>query len=418
MAQARIITLGCRLNTFESAIMRATTAGLADTVIINTCAVTAEAERQARQVIRRLRRERPRARIIVTGCAAQLNPATFAAMAEVDRVVGNADKLDPALLAADDGEHVVVSDIMALRETAGHLVAGPPVTDFGGRTRAFVQVQQGCDHRCTFCIIPFARGPNRSVPQARIVRQVQDLVDKGYAEVVLTGVDVCSYGADLPGRPSLGQMVGELLRRVPALRRLRLTSLDPAAMDDALFRLLAEEPRFMPHLHLSLQAGDDMVLKRMKRRHTRADAIEVCRRARAARADVVFGADLIAGFPTETEAMFRNTLAAVAEMGLTYLHVFPFSPRPGTPAARMPQVPVAVRRERAAVLRAAGGKALARFLASRIGTIAEVLVEKGRSGRCRHYAPVHLGFDAPTGAVVGARIETVAEGRLVGNRAA
>ena len=418
MAQARIITLGCRLNTFESAIMRANTAGLEDTVIINTCAVTAEAERQARQVIRRLRRENPRVRIIVTGCAAQLDPGAFAAMDEVDRVVGNADKLDAALLTADDGEDVVVSDIMAPRETAGHFMAGPPVTDFGGRTRAFVQVQQGCDHRCTFCIIPFARGPNRSVPLARIVQQVQGLVDSGYAEIVLTGVDVCSYGADVAGRPSLGRMVRHLLRRVPGLRRLRLTSLDPAAMDDDLFRLLAEEPRFMPHLHLSLQAGDDMVLKRMKRRHTRADAIEACRRARAARPDVVFGADLIAGFPTETEPMFLNTLSAVAEMGLTYLHVFPYSPRPGTPAARMPEVPVTVRKERAAVLRAAGEKALARFLESRIGTIAEVLVEKGRSGRCRHYAPVHLGFDAPAGAVVGARIANVVEGRLVGTRAA
>ncbi|MFQ5617625.1 MAG: tRNA (N(6)-L-threonylcarbamoyladenosine(37)-C(2))-methylthiotransferase MtaB [Rhodospirillales bacterium] len=432
MAQARIITLGCRLNTFESAIMRANTAGIEDTVVINTCAVTAEAERQARQVIRRLRRERPGVRIIVTGCAAQLDPGAFAAMEEVDRVVGNADKLDAALLTADDGEDVVVSDIMALRETAGPFMAGPPVTDFAGRTRAFVQVQQGCDHRCTFCIIPFARGPNRSVPLARIVEQVQGLVDGGTAEIVLTGVDVCSYGADLPspkrssgfaqagvaGRPSLGRMVRHLLERVPALRRLRLTSLDPAAMDDDLFRLLAEEPRFMPHLHLSLQAGDDVVLKRMKRRHTRADAIEACRRARRARADVVFGADLIAGFPTETEPMFANTLAAVAEMGLTYLHVFPYSPRPGTPAARMPEVPATVRKERAAVLRAAGEKALAGFLESRIGTIAEVLVEKGRSGRCRHYAPVQLGFDAPAGAVVGARIANVVESRLVGTRAA
>ncbi len=420
MADPRVITLGCRLNTFESAVMRtnAEAAGLSDTVIVNTCAVTAEAVRQARQTIRRARREQPGARIIVTGCAAQLRPDTFAAMPEVDRVMGNAEKMDPRQLGEADGERIVVSDIMEAREIAGNLIDSPLLDDFGIRTRAFVQVQQGCDHRCTFCIIPFARGPNRSVPEERIVEQVRRLVGNGYVEMVLTGVDVSSYGHDLPGQPTLGDMAERLLADVTGLKRLRLTSLDPAVTDEALFRLLAEEPRFMPHLHLSLQAADDMVLKRMKRRHTRRDVVELCRRARAARADVVFGADLIAGFPTETDAMFANTVSAIEEMGLTYLHVFPYSSRAGTPAANMPQVPKTLRAERAAALRSVGDAARNRFFESRIGARAEVLVEKERLGHCQHFAPVHLGFDARPGAIVQTRIDRVTDDRLVGSRAA
>jgi len=420
MADTRVITLGCRLNTFESAVMRANAeaAGLSDTVIVNTCAVTAEAVRQARQTIRRARREQPEARIIVTGCAAQLSPESFAAMPEVDRVMGNIEKMDPGLLGDSDGARIVVSDVMEARETAAHLIDSPLLDDFGGRTRAFVQVQQGCDHRCTFCIIPFARGPNRSVPEDRIVEQVQRLVANGYVEVVLTGVDVSSYGRDLAGRPTLGELAERLLARVPDLKRLRLTSLDPAVTDEALFRLLAEEQRFMPHLHLSLQAADDMVLKRMKRRHTRRDVVDLCRRARAARPDVVFGADLIAGFPTETDAMFANTVAAVDEMGLTYLHVFPYSSRAGTPAANMPQVPKSLRTERATTLRSLGDAARSRFFESRIGARAEVLVETGRLGHCRHFAPVHLDFDARPGTIVSARIEEMTRDSLVGSRAA
>ena len=420
MNEPHIVTLGCRLNTFESEVIRqaardqsARQAGVPDAVIINTCAVTAEATRQARQTIRRLRRERPQARIIVTGCAAQLDPEGFAAMPEVDRVLGNQEKLDPQSFAADDdGARVRVSDIMAAKECA----EVPPIDRLEGRTRAFVQVQQGCDHRCTFCIIPFARGPNRSLPGGAITEQVRRLIDNGHAEVVLTGVDVSSYGLDLPGRPTLGALTRRILEDVPELRRLRLSSLDPARNDPDLFALLADEPRLMPHLHLSLQAANDVVLKRMKRRHSRADAEAFCRRARSARPDVVFGADLIAGFPTETEAMFEDTLGAVEDLGLTYLHVFPFSPRPGTPAARMPQIPAAARRGRAARLRAVGDAARDRFLAGRVGREAEILVEKGREGHCRHFAPVELDFDAPAGAIVAARITGANHGRLAGTR--
>ncbi len=412
MRDPLIVTLGCRLNAFESEVIRAeaTAAGVDDAIIVNTCAVTTEAVRQARQTIRRLRRERPDGRIIVTGCAAQLAPEPFAAMPEVDRVIGNTEKLRRADLA-DDGEKIVVSDIMTVKETAGHLLHG-----FQGRTRAFVEVQQGCDHRCTFCIIPFARGPNRSVPIGRIVEQVRILVEKGYAEVVLTGVDVCSYGADLDGQPTLGRTVRRLLANVPELRRLRLTSLDPAAIDDDLLRVMAEEPRLMPHVHLSLQAADDIVLKRMKRRHSRAQACAVVERFRQARPDVVFGADLIAGFPTETDVMFANTLGAIDDMDLTYLHVFPFSARPDTPAARMPQVPGPLRRERAARLRHAGEKARRRFFEGRVGTTAEVLVEEGRNGRCPHYAPVRLDFDAPPGSLAPVRITGMAADHLTGER--
>ncbi len=413
MSGLRIITLGCRLNTFESEVIRAgaLAAGVADTVIVNTCAVTAEAERQARQAIRRARRRHPGARIIVTGCAAQLAPRRFAAMAEVDRVVGNAGKLDTAVLTApEDG--IEVSDIMAADGDAGRPVAG-----FEGRTRAFVRVQQGCDHRCTFCIVPYARGPNRSLAPGEIVEQARKLTANGYIEVVLTGTDICSYGADLAGQATLGELAERLLRETPGLERLRLTTLDPGVFDDTLLRLLAEEPKFMPHLHLSVQSANDTVLKRMKRRHSRADLEALCRRARNARPDVVFGADLIAGFPTESEAMFADTLSAIDDLGLTYLHVFPYSPRPGTPAARMAQLPGEVRRERAARLRAAGEAALARYLQSRVGTEAQVLAEDARRGHSRHFAPVRLDFDAEPGAIVGARIQGAAGDHLIGHRA-
>ncbi|HXP29850.1 MAG TPA: tRNA (N(6)-L-threonylcarbamoyladenosine(37)-C(2))-methylthiotransferase MtaB [Stellaceae bacterium] len=407
-----IVTFGCRLNAFESEVIRrsAAEAGLADAVVINTCAVTSEAERQARQAIRRARRERPAARIIVTGCAAQIDPARFAAMPEVDQVLGNREKLEPASYA--DDTRVAVGDIAALRETAAHLIDG-----FDGRARAFVEVQQGCDHRCTFCIIPLGRGPSRSVPLGEIVRQVRALMAAGYREVVLTGVDLTSFGADLPGKPNLGQLCRRLLALVPDLPRLRLSSLDPDEIDEDLWRLLGDEPRLMPHLHLSLQAGDDLVLKRMKRRHSRADSLAICRRARDLRPGIALGADLIAGFPTEDEAMFANTLALIAEAGLDYLHVFPFSPRPGTPAARMPQVPRALVRERAQLLRSAGAAALERALASRVGGRAAVLVERDGFGRSEHYAPVRHALPANPGAIVTLRLAEATKDTLWGEAA-
>jgi threonylcarbamoyladenosine tRNA methylthiotransferase MtaB len=378
-----ILTFGCRLNTYESEVMRAHTAHLADTVVINTCAVTAEAERQARQAIRRAQRERPGAAIVVTGCAAQIAPERWAALPGVSRVVGNTEKLLAATWAP--GSNAGVSDIMAARETAAHLV-----TEFAGRARAFVQVQQGCDHRCTFCVIPYGRGPNRSVPIGAIVAQVRALVEAGYHEVVLSGVDIASYGPDLPGAPRLGQMVRRLLALVPALPRLRLSSLDPAAIDDDLWQVLKDEPRLLPHLHLSLQAADDMVLKRMKRRHCPAQAASVIARARALRPGIAIGADLIAGFPTETDAQFDNTLQFVRDLGLPYLHVFPFSERPGTPAARMPAVPVPVRRARAAQLRAAGEANALAFHAGFVGCDAAILAETETGGHTEHFAPVRI----------------------------
>ncbi len=399
-----IVTFGCRLNSYESEVMRghAEAAGLQDAVIVNTCAVTSEAERQARQTIRKLRRERPEARIIVTGCAAQVNPGQFAQMPEVDQVLGNAEKMRAETFLMPPDERIVVDDIMKLREVAEHMLGG-----FDGRARAFVEVQQGCDHRCTFCIIPYGRGPNRSVPIGRIVEQVRALVAQGFAEVVLTGVDITSYGGDLPGQPRLGQMVRRLLAQVPELPRLRLSSLDPVGVDDDLLRLIADEPRLMPHLHLSVQAGDDMVLKRMKRRHLRQDVIDLARRLRDLRSDVALGADVIAGFPTEDEDMFRRSVDLVDEAGLTHLHVFPYSIRPGTPAARMPQVPGDVIRDRAARLRAKGAAAMAGFLAARPGSIASVLVEKDGAGHCERYLPVRLRGPAAPGAVVRALVDGV-----------
>jgi threonylcarbamoyladenosine tRNA methylthiotransferase MtaB len=414
LSQPQVITFGCRLNAYESEVIRhhARGAGLAETVIVNTCAVTGEAVRQARQAIRRARRENPAARIIVTGCAAQLEPGRFATMDEVDLVLGNAEKLEPGSywpdFAARAAAKAVVNDIMSVRETAGHLVPG-----FEGRARAFVQVQQGCDHRCTFCIIPFARGPSRSVPVGEIVAQARELVANGYREVVLTGVDISSYGADLPGRPSLGATVRRLLRLVPGIARLRLSSIDPAELDPELVRLIGSEERLMPHLHLSLQAGDDMVLKRMKRRHSRAQAVELCRRLRELRPGIAFGADLIAGFPTETHEMFENTVALVADCGLTWLHVFPFSPRAGTPAVRMPQVPARVRKARAARLRAAGEAARASYLEGRVGSPASVLVERHGFGHDEYFATVRLEGAAAAGTIVPARVTGVEGGELL-----
>jgi len=399
VSRAEIITFGCRLNAFESEIMRghADAAALENAVIFNTCAVTAEAERQARQAIRKARREQPHARIIVTGCAAQIDPARYAAMPEVDRVIGNAEKLEARSFLPANETAIAVNDIMSVRATAPHLIAG-----FEGRARAFVQVQNGCDHRCTFCIIPYGRGNNRSVALGDIVAQARALVAGGTSELVLTGVDLSSYGRDLPGAPSLGQAVRRLLAAVPELKRLRLSSLDPAAIDPDLKRLLAEEPRLMPHIHLSVQAGHDMILKRMKRRHDRADILRLAAELRALRPDIALGADLIAGFPTESDEMFAGSLRLVEEAGLTWLHVFPYSPRDGTPAARMPQLERRLIRERAARLREAGDAAVRRFLDGQVDTQQEILVEKADSGRSAHYATVRLAGASP-GTVLSAR---------------
>ncbi len=392
-----VITFGCRLNTYESEVIKkhALDAGLSDTIIFNTCAVTAQAEKQARQAIRKARRANPEKRIVVTGCAAQIHPESFASMAEVDAVLGNQEKMNAAPYLALDVERAQVNDIMSVKETASHLVAS-----FDGRARAFIQVQNGCDHRCTFCIIPFGRGNSRSVPMGEVVSQVRALVEAGYHEIVFTGVDVSDYGKDLPGAPSLGQMMRRVLASVPELKRLRLSSIDAVEVDDDLYRLIADEPRLMPHLHVSLQAGDDMVLKRMKRRHLRGDIIDFCDRVRSLRPDMVFGADIIAGFPTETDAMFENTRALVSEVGLTYLHVFPYSARVGTPAARMPQVPSAVRKARAGILRAEGEKQIAAYYDSMVGKTLEIVVEQdGKTGHSEGFARVVLPQTMPVGSL-------------------
>ncbi len=396
-----VVTFGCRLNAFESEVIarEADSAGLTDTIVVNSCAVTNEAVAQARQSIRRLKRARPNVRIVVTGCAAQTQPEMFAAMAEVDRVLGNNDKLRgeawrnarTALEIGSSHDKIAVSDIMAVREMAPHLVDG-----FGaGLPRAFVQVQNGCDHRCTFCIIPYGRGNSRSVPMGAVVEQVRALVERGHAEIVLTGVDLTSYGTDLPGAPRLGTLAKQILRHVPELKRLRISSIDSIEADSDLLDIIANDARLMPHLHLSLQSGDDMILKRMKRRHSRADAIRFCAEVRRLRPDVAFGADIIAGFPTETEAMFCRSLDLVEECGLTFLHVFPYSPRPGTPAARMPQVQSRLIAERAQRLRAAGEAALQRRLASEIGAVREVLIESATQGRTEHFVPVAVRGEVP-----------------------
>ena len=399
-----VITFGCRLNTAESEVMRrkAAEAGLSEAVLVNTCAVTGEAVRQAKQAIRRARRANPDARIVVTGCAAQTSPELFAGMEEVDLVVGNADKLSEAAYRAipDFGvsaeEKTRVNDIMSVRETALHLVDG-----FEGRTRAFVQVQNGCDHRCTFCIIPFGRGNSRSVPMGDVVAQVRRLVENGYAEVVLTGVDLTSYGDDLPGNPRLGRLTRSILKEVPELSRLRISSIDSIEADPDLMAAIAEEERLMPHMHLSLQHGDDLILKRMKRRHLRADAIRFCDEARRLRPDMVFGADIIAGFPTETEDMFRNSLAIVDDCGLTHLHVFPYSPRPGTPAARMPQVLRSEIKNRASRLREKGDAAFRAHLEAEAGRRHSVLVEKDGLGRTEQFTLTEIDRGVP-GEIVSA----------------
>ncbi len=403
-----VVTFGCRLNAAESEVIRreAEHAGFSDTVVVNTCAVTAEAVRQARQAIRALRRERPRAKIVVTGCAAQIEPQTFIAMPETDRVLGNAEKLSAAswleaqaAFGLDSAPKAIVNDIMAVKETAAHLIEG-----LEGRTRAFVQVQNGCDHRCTFCVIPYGRGNSRSVAIGAVVEDVRRLVAHDYREVVLTGVDITSYGADLPGAPRLGTLVKQILKHVPELKRLRLSSIDSIEADRDLIDAFAADARLMPHLHLSLQAGDDLILKRMKRRHSRQDAIAFCASMRRLRPDLVFGADLIAGFPTESEDMFQRSLDLVEECGLTHLHVFPFSPRPGTPAARMPQLPRPLVKERARRLRERGGLALLRHLDAEIGARRRVLAESGDRGRTEQFTPVKLSTTAAPGAIVEARI--------------
>jgi threonylcarbamoyladenosine tRNA methylthiotransferase MtaB len=395
-----VVTFGCRLNAFESEVIarQAGQAGLDRTIVINSCAVTNEAVAQARQSIRRLKRERPDVRIVVTGCAAQTQAVMFAGMSEVDRVVGNDDKMrshawQAARIAFDvaGSEKIAVSDIMAVREMSPHLVDGFQ----NGLPRAVVRVQNGCDHRCTFCIIPYGRGNSRSVPMGAVVDQVRVLTARGHAEMVLTGVDLTSYGADLPGTPRLGQLVKQILRHVPELKRLRISSIDSIEADRDLLDTIADDSRLMPHLHLSLQSGDDVILKRMKRRHLRKDAIAFCARVRRLRPDVALGADIIAGFPTETEEMFERSLDLVEECDLTFLHVFPYSPRPGTPAARMPQVAGSAINERAKRLRAAGEAALRKRLKTEVGAVRDVLIESATAGRTEHYLPVAISGEAP-----------------------
>jgi threonylcarbamoyladenosine tRNA methylthiotransferase MtaB len=410
----KIVTFGCRLNTYESEVMRQyIDAGSEDVIVFNTCAVTAEAERQARQAIRKARRENPNVKIIVTGCSAQVNPDSYTKMPEVDRVLGNDDKMKADNFKFDffNTEKAIVNDIMSVKETAGHLIS-----NFQGKSRAFIQVQNGCDHRCTFCIIPFGRGNSRSVPIGDIVNQTRMLVESGYQEIVITGVDITAYGADLPGQPKLGEMVRRLLALVPDIKRLRISSIDSVEVDDGLLMLVENEPRLMPHFHLSLQAGDDLILKRMKRRHLRDDAIRMCEEFRKRRPDVVFGADFIAGFPTETEEMFQNTLNIVEECNLTYLHVFPYSKRPGTPAERMPQVKSELIKDRAKRLRELGSKKELEFLSAQVGVNAHVLVESDTLGRTEQFCPVdltHLPVELKVeGRIIPLKISGVTNGNL------
>lgn len=409
--EPELITFGCRLNTYESEVMRdhAKNAGLENAIIVNTCAVTKEAERQARQAIRRAHKKNPDAKIIVTGCSAQINPDVYAGIKGVSNVVGNDAKLEGATWQGLGGAKVLVNDIMSVKETASHLVEG-----FEGRARAFIQVQNGCDHRCTFCIIPYGRGNSRSVPIGAIVDQVRTLVAQGYHEIVLTGVDVTSYGPDLPGKPTFGQMIRRVLALVPELPRLRLSSLDPVEIDEDLWTLIAEEPRLMPHLHLSAQAGDDMVLKRMKRRHLRQDILDVVNRARDLRPGIAFGADIIAGFPTETDEMFENTRALIEEADLVYAHIFPYSEREGTPAARMPQVDHQVRKERAAILREIAERQHEKYLKKYMNKSFQIIVEKENFGHTENFIPVHFNGHAPVGALVHFQAESLQDNHLYG----
>ena len=408
MTAPEVITFGCRLNIAESEGMRALAGDDPNLIIVNSCAVTGEAVRQARQAIRRAKRARPDARIVVTGCAAQTDPALFAAMPEVDSVIGNKEKMEAHSFAPTPVK-VRVSDIMAVRETAPHLISA-----FADHARAFVEVQNGCDHRCTFCIIPFGRGNSRSVPAGAVVERISALVDEGYNEIVLTGVDVTSYGADLPGAPSLGSLVERILKNVPALPRLRLSSIDSIEIDERLFALITQEPRVMPHVHLSLQSGDDMILKRMKRRHNRTEAIGIVERLLSARPEISIGADIIAGFPTETDVMFTNSLELVRECHIVHGHIFPYSPRAGTPAALMPQVDRALIKSRAAKLREACADNRARWLASLVGTTQNVLAEgDGTSGHAENFAPVRLSAPHQRGKIVTTRVIGVENDTLI-----
>jgi len=418
MSAPKFMTQGCRLNAYETEAMKelAHAAGLNNVVVVNTCAVTAEAVRKSKQEIRKLRRDNPKAQMIVTGCAAQIEPKTFSEMTEVDLVVGNTEKMkantwkniskSPDFVGVT--EKVLVDDIMSVQDTAGHLIDG-----FGTRSRAYVQVQNGCDHRCTFCIIPYGRGNSRSVPAGVVVDQIQRLVGKGYNEIVLTGVDITSWGADLPMLPKLGDLVQRILKLVPDLPRLRISSIDSVEADSALIDAIASEMRLMPHLHLSLQAGDDMILKRMKRRHLRADAIEFCTKMRMVRPDIIYGADIIAGFPTETEEMFENSLKLIEDCNLTWLHIFPFSPRQGTPAARMPQMDRSIIKERAGRLRACGNIAVQKHLEMQIGIKHKILMENNRMGRTEGFTEVLFSSDKLKGAIVDAIITEKTQTQLI-----
>lgn len=405
-----VMTFGCRLNSYESEIIKNNLAlsDIDNVIVFNTCAVTKEAERQAKQAIRKSKREDPTVKIIVTGCAAQTNPQLFGGMPEVDKVIGNEEKLHPQNYLFTD-QKVVVNDIMSVTETAEHMIS-----HFDGRSRAFIQVQNGCNHRCTFCIIPYGRGNSRSVPMGAIVSQVKKLVQEGFKEVVLTGVDVTSYGPDLPGSPTFAQMIRRLLAAVPELPRLRLSSIDVAEIDDELFNLLANEKRLMPHLHISLQAGDNMILKRMKRRHNREQVIDFCNRMRIARPEMAFGADIIAGFPTETDEMFENTRRLVSEAGIQYLHVFPYSEREGTPAARMPQVPKSIRHERAKILREEGAMELQKFMEKNIGRITDVIVEKDGVGHSDNFTTVKILGNIEAGKLVRVKLISIEDGHIIG----
>ena len=407
----KIISYGCRLNTFESEVMRghAEKAGLKNTIIFNTCSVTSQAEQSARSHIKKIRRQQPDVRIIVSGCAAQIAPVVFQNMPEVDLVLGNEEKLEPKnYVQANSEEKIIVSDIMQVREIAGHLITG-----FESHSRAFIQIQQGCNHRCTFCIIPFGRGNNRSIPIKHIAEQINNLTNNGYREVVMTGVDISSYGSDLIGEPTLGQMIRHLLLLAPNLERLRLSSLDPAILDEDLLELIANEPRVMPHIHFSVQAGSDLILKRMKRRHNRQDVIKLCKKMKKNRKNIVFGADLITGFPTETEEQFNETIDLVDEAGLTYLHVFPYSPRPGTPAAKMPQIDVNTRKYRSSALRKKGEKLRTKYFAELNGKIEKVLVEAKNRGYTETYAPVSLKNNHNRGEVISVKITSASADGLV-----
>ncbi len=417
MPKRDVITFGCRLNTYESEVIRRNLSSAPshkDVIVFNTCAVTKEAERQARQSIRRVRRENPDAEIIVTGCSAQVNPAQYASMKEVSAVLGNEEKMhaepyEKFFLNHNEEERIQVNDIMSIKETASHMISS-----LEGRSRAFVQVQNGCNHRCTFCIIPFGRGNSRSVPIGEIVNEVKNLVASGYNEVVLTGVDMTDYGKDLPGQPSLGQMTKRVLNLVPDLARVRLSSIDVAEIDEELFELITKEPRFMPHVHISLQAGDDMVLKRMKRRHNRQNVIDFCRSVRQKRPEVAFGADIIAGFPTESEEMFENTRALISEAGIQHTHIFPYSEREGTPAAKMPQVETKIRKKRAAILREEGKKELVKFLLQKVGNVGNYIVENDGTARGEDFTHMRLNTSKQPGEIIRAKAVAVDKEMLVG----